>query len=84
MDLELKGMTALVTGASRGIGFAVARHFALEGCNVHLASRKAEDGIYLPFPVIERAVSAPAAPAFAPLTSTRLSEPFESQEGTPS
>lgn len=43
MDLELKGMTALVTGASRGIGFAVARHFALEGCNVHLASRKAED-----------------------------------------
>jgi hypothetical protein len=39
-----------------------------------------------PVAVLEPAppVSAPAAPAFAPLTSTRLSEPFESQEGTPS
>jgi NAD(P)-dependent dehydrogenase (short-subunit alcohol dehydrogenase family) len=43
MDLEIAGLTALVTGASRGIGFAVARRFALEGCNVHLASRSAPD-----------------------------------------
>jgi hypothetical protein len=43
MDLELAGSTALITGASRGIGFAAARRFALEGCNVHLASRSAPD-----------------------------------------
>ncbi len=43
MNLELNGLTALVTGASRGIGFAIAQAFAREGCHVHMAARTAAD-----------------------------------------
>ena len=39
MDLGLKGKKALVTGASRGLGFAVAKLLALEGCDVAINSR---------------------------------------------
>jgi NAD(P)-dependent dehydrogenase (short-subunit alcohol dehydrogenase family) len=50
MDLALAGNKVMVTGASRGIGRAVAEMFAEEGCDVAICARKA-DGV-------ERAVEA--------------------------
>lgn len=42
MDLQLRGKTVLITGASKGIGLACARGFAAQGCHLHLAARSEE------------------------------------------
>ncbi|WP_208509569.1 short-chain dehydrogenase/reductase [Variovorax paradoxus] len=39
MDLQLSGRTALVTGGSKGIGFACAKALVAEGCHVRLVAR---------------------------------------------
>src|SRR5437899_2734555 len=41
MQLGLTGKIAMVGGASKGLGFAVARALALEGARVSIASRDA-------------------------------------------
>ena len=43
MDLNLKGKLALISGASRGIGRAVAEELGAEGCDLVLTSRTAAD-----------------------------------------
>jgi 3-oxoacyl-[acyl-carrier protein] reductase len=41
MDLQLKGKSCLVTGASRGIGRGTAKVLAAEGCRVAVVARRA-------------------------------------------
>jgi 2-hydroxycyclohexanecarboxyl-CoA dehydrogenase len=41
MDLNLKGQTAVIVGAARGIGLAIAREFGREGANLAMIDRDA-------------------------------------------
>ena len=43
MDLGLKGLRAVVTGGSKGIGRRTAEIFAQEGANVAVCARNADD-----------------------------------------
>jgi 2-hydroxycyclohexanecarboxyl-CoA dehydrogenase len=40
MNLDLKNHTAIIVGAARGIGYAIAREFAKEGANLALIDRE--------------------------------------------
>ena len=42
MDLFLNNKTALITGASKGIGKAIAESLAQEGCNLALTARSGD------------------------------------------
>lgn len=42
MDLDLRNKVAIITGASRGLGFAAAQALAAEGCQVVMAARGLE------------------------------------------
>jgi len=39
MDINLRGKSVLITGASKGIGLVIAEYMAAEGCNLHIAAR---------------------------------------------
>ncbi len=43
MELDLKGKTAGITGASKGIGLAIAREFGREGVDLRLAARSSDE-----------------------------------------
>ena len=43
MDLGLKGKRVAVTGGSKGVGRAVAECFAVEGANVSICARNAQE-----------------------------------------
>ena len=61
MDLGLQDKVAIVAGASRGIGKAVALALAAEGCHVALAARGEE--------ALRQAAAEVEAPAPRPLPS---------------
>src|SRR5262245_31329120 len=42
MDLQLTGKVAIVTGGSRGLGFAIGRSLLAEGCHLAVCARGAE------------------------------------------
>src|SRR5262245_31996284 len=44
MDLKLTGQVAIVTGSTRGLGFAIAAALLAEGCHVTICAR-GEEGL---------------------------------------
>ena len=69
MELGLQGRVAVVSGGTRGIGFATARELATEGCSVVLAARNPVD--------LERAAAdiESVAPGRVAARSTDMTDP---------
>ena len=42
IDMQMKGRNAIVTGASKGIGLAIATNFAMAGANIIIVGRRME------------------------------------------
>ena len=53
MDLGLKGLKAVVTGGTKGIGRSIAQSLAAEGANVAFCARSAE-GVKAAVPELSR------------------------------
>lgn len=59
MDMQLQGRTALVTGASVGIGRAVAKALAAEGVHLAISARRAEKLEELAVEIVAAGATAP-------------------------
>ena len=69
MDLGLKNKVAMVGGASKGLGFAVAHALAAEGAQVCIASRE-PDAIGRAAQAIERETGSRAVAVAADLSTS--------------
>ena len=72
---ELEGKVALVTGASRGIGAAIARRFAAEGAAVAVTARSLDSHPHLPGHLQETVGAIEAAGGRATAIAADLADP---------
>ena len=83
MDLGIAGKRVLVTGASQGIGRAIALDFAREGCRVAVVARREDKLQELVAEIggIERGHAYYAADLMEPDAPTRVAEELLAQAG---
>ena len=61
MTTDLKGKTLFITGASRGIGLAIAKRAARDGANIVIAAKTTEPNPKLPGTIHSAAAEIEAA-----------------------